>query len=87
MKKQKKTNIWRVKLELLKLKEAPKKKPAEGEETPDEVVVEEEIDEDANDPVRLWEDGWKQRYYKIKFNVEEEDVEFRRKIVSYSRKF
>lgn len=44
-------------------------------------MVEEEIDEDANDSVRLWEDGWKQRYYKIKFNVEEEDVEFRRKIV------
>lgn len=69
---------------------AAKKKVVTEEDTDvsnrSEVVVleEEEEDEDANDHVRLWEDGWKQRYYKIKFNVEEEDFEFRRKIVSDS---
>lgn len=47
----------------------------------DAAALEQEVDEDANDQVRLWEDGWKQRYYKVKFNVEDEDVEFRRKIV------
>jgi 5'-3' exonuclease len=26
---------------------------------------------------RLWEDGWKQRYYKVKFDVSEDDVNFR----------
>lgn len=30
------------------------------------VVVEEEENEQDNDPVRLWEDGWRQRYYKVK---------------------
>lgn len=50
----------------------------------DEVVmVEEEIDEDANDPVRLWEDGWKQRYYKIKFDVDEDDLDFKTKVAHH----
>lgn len=53
----------------------------EEETEPEEVVVE-EIDEDANDQVRLWEDGWKERYYKVKFDVENEDIDFRRKVVS-----
>uniref|UniRef100_A0AAR2M6G2 5'-3' exoribonuclease n=1 Tax=Pygocentrus nattereri TaxID=42514 RepID=A0AAR2M6G2_PYGNA len=30
---------------------------------------------------RLWEDGWKQRYYKNKFDVDETDEEFRKKVV------
>lgn len=37
---------------------------------------------DADEPadnVRLWEQGWKKRYYKNKFEVDENDVEFRRK--------
>lgn len=42
-----------------------------------------EEDPDANDPVRLWEDGWKARYYKVKFNVLEEDVDFRRKLARH----
>ncbi len=44
---------------------------------------EEEEDEDANDPIRLWEDGWKHRYYKVKFDIDEDDVDFRRKIARH----
>ena len=42
--------------------------------------TEEEEDPDANDPVRLWEDGWRERYYKIKFDVDENDIDFRIKL-------
>lgn len=30
---------------------------------------------------RLWEDGWKQRYYKTKFDVDASDEDFRKKVV------
>lgn len=30
---------------------------------------------------RLWEDGWKQRYYKTKFDVDVTDEDFRRRVV------
>lgn len=30
---------------------------------------------------RLWEPGWKQRYYKNKFDVDASDHKFRRKVV------
>lgn len=30
---------------------------------------------------RLWEAGWKQRYYKNKFDVDVSDKKFRRKVV------
>lgn len=30
---------------------------------------------------RLWEEGWKQRYYKNKFDVDVMDEDFRRKVV------
>ncbi|XP_057208835.1 5'-3' exoribonuclease 2 isoform X2 [Triplophysa rosa] len=36
---------------------------------------------EPEDNVRLWEDGWKQRYYKTKFDVDETDDEFRKKVV------
>ncbi|XP_060773993.1 5'-3' exoribonuclease 2 [Neoarius graeffei] len=36
---------------------------------------------EPEDNVRLWEAGWKQRYYKNKFDVDETDAEFRRKVV------
>jgi 5'-3' exoribonuclease 2 len=50
----------------------------------DIVVVEEVVeDEDANDPVRLWEDGWRGRYYKIKFDISEEDDDFRHKVARH----
>ncbi|XP_057679202.1 5'-3' exoribonuclease 2 [Corythoichthys intestinalis] len=36
---------------------------------------------EPEDHVRLWEDGWKQRYYKTKFDVEASDDSFREKVV------
>ncbi|XP_076127840.1 5'-3' exoribonuclease 2 [Alosa pseudoharengus] len=36
---------------------------------------------EPEDNVRLWEDGWKQRYYKTKFDVDVSDESFRRKVV------
>uniref|UniRef100_A0A8C9WGC1 5'-3' exoribonuclease n=1 Tax=Scleropages formosus TaxID=113540 RepID=A0A8C9WGC1_SCLFO len=36
---------------------------------------------EPEDNVRLWEDGWKQRYYKTKFDVDASDETFRRKVV------
>jgi len=44
---------------------------------------EEDEDEDANDPIRLWEDGWKHRYYKVKFDIDEDDFSFRRRIAHH----
>ncbi|KAI6225914.1 5'-3' exoribonuclease [Aphelenchoides besseyi] len=37
-------------------------------------------DSEPEDSIRLWEDGWKDRYYRQKFGVGETDVEFRRKV-------
>uniref|UniRef100_A0A4W4F4I0 5'-3' exoribonuclease n=1 Tax=Electrophorus electricus TaxID=8005 RepID=A0A4W4F4I0_ELEEL len=36
---------------------------------------------EPEDNVRLWEEGWKQRYYKTKFDVDETDDDFRKKVV------
>ncbi|TKC45144.1 hypothetical protein EI555_008658 [Monodon monoceros] len=36
---------------------------------------------EPEDNVRLWEAGWKQRYYKNKFDVDAADEKFRRKVV------
>ncbi|XP_034059079.1 5'-3' exoribonuclease 2 isoform X2 [Gymnodraco acuticeps] len=36
---------------------------------------------EPEDDVRLWEDGWRQRYYKTKFDVEATDDDFRQKVV------
>ncbi|XP_076612282.1 5'-3' exoribonuclease 2 isoform X1 [Chaetodon auriga] len=36
---------------------------------------------EPEDNVRLWEEGWKQRYYKTKFDVDETDDDFRRRVV------
>ncbi|KAM9839946.1 5'-3' exoribonuclease 2 [Aulostomus maculatus] len=36
---------------------------------------------EPEDNVRLWEEGWKQRYYKTKFDVDATDDEFRQKVV------
>lgn len=30
---------------------------------------------------RLWEEGWKERYYSKKFNIKADDHEFRRQLV------
>ena len=31
--------------------------------------------------IRLWEGGWKTRYYTSKFGVDDDDVEFRKTVV------
>ncbi|XP_032646729.1 5'-3' exoribonuclease 2 [Chelonoidis abingdonii] len=36
---------------------------------------------EPEDNIRLWESGWKQRYYKNKFDVDVSDEKFRRKVV------
>ncbi|XP_043552473.1 5'-3' exoribonuclease 2 isoform X1 [Chiloscyllium plagiosum] len=38
-------------------------------------------DDEPPDNIRLWEEGWKQRYYKNKFDVDASDDKFRRKVV------
>ncbi len=30
------------------------------------------------DEIRLWEDGWKERYYQAKFEVSSDDIGYRR---------
>ncbi|CAD5210182.1 unnamed protein product [Bursaphelenchus xylophilus] len=40
----------------------------------------EDSDQEPEDNIRLWEDGWKDRYYKQKFGVAESDITFRRKV-------
>jgi 5'-3' exoribonuclease 2 len=50
-------------------------------EATDKEEVEE--DEDASDPIRLWEDGWKHRYYKVKFDIDQDDLAFRQKIARH----
>nr|CAD2167907.1 unnamed protein product [Meloidogyne enterolobii] len=38
-------------------------------------------EEEATDEIRLWEEGWKERYYRAKFNVDENDTELRKNVV------
>ena len=39
--------------------------------------IEEEEDDQAHDEVRLWEDGFKDRYYESKFDVLPDNLQFR----------
>ena len=50
-------------------------------------INDEEEDNDPNDTVRLWEEGWRERYYKNKFNVSKDDLqEFRVQVAqNYAR--
>lgn len=43
-------------------------------------MVEEEEEEEPNDEVRLWEEGFKDRYYESKFDVSSENTGFRYKV-------
>ncbi|GFY63149.1 5'-3' exoribonuclease 2 [Trichonephila inaurata madagascariensis] len=43
---------------------------------------ESESEEEPEDDVKLWEDGWKSRYYEVKFKVDADDVEFRHKVAA-----
>lgn len=40
----------------------------------------EDSDEEDNDEVRLWEDGFKDRYYESKFDVGADNFEFRAEV-------
>lgn len=39
-------------------------------------------EEEPEDNVRLWEDGWKDRYYEIKFEVSKDNIPFRHKVAA-----
>uniref|UniRef100_A0A8C9TSF2 5'-3' exoribonuclease n=1 Tax=Scleropages formosus TaxID=113540 RepID=A0A8C9TSF2_SCLFO len=58
-------------------------RPSDGPGTRGEKRKAEDSDSEPEpeDNVRLWEDGWKQRYYKTKFDVDASDETFRRKVV------
>lgn len=38
-------------------------------------------EEETTDEIRLYEEGWKERYYRAKFHVEESDTELRKNVV------
>ncbi|XP_025103887.1 5'-3' exoribonuclease 2-like [Pomacea canaliculata] len=43
----------------------------------------EESDEEPPDDVRLWEDGWKDRYYSQKFDIDSNDIAFRHNVANH----
>jgi 5'-3' exoribonuclease 2 len=45
-----------------------------------DVMEAEEDESEAKDEVKLWEDGWKDRYYQSKFGVGSEDIKFRHNV-------
>ena len=45
-----------------------------------EVFGESDSEEEPNDEVRLWEEGFKDRYYESKFDVAPDNVEFRHEV-------
>ncbi|XP_046579788.1 5'-3' exoribonuclease 2-like [Haliotis rubra] len=47
------------------------------------LAVEEEEEEEPDDEVKLWEDGWKDRYYKSKFDTDANDIDFRHKVAHH----
>ncbi|XP_017784066.1 PREDICTED: 5'-3' exoribonuclease 2 homolog [Nicrophorus vespilloides] len=48
-----------------------------GQKRPHEATSQQQEDEEPNDEVRLWEDGFKDRYYESKFDVDAKNFEFR----------
>lgn len=49
-------------------------------------VTHADSDSEPEDNVRLWEDGWKERYYRDKFGVPSDDDEFRKALTEqYTR--
>eukprot|EP00105_Crassostrea_gigas_P029751 XP_011451785.1 PREDICTED: 5'-3' exoribonuclease 2 [Crassostrea gigas] len=55
------------------------KRKAEDQSKPND----EEEEEEPADEVRLWEDGWKDRYYSSKFGVDGSDQEFRQTVANH----
>ncbi|KAG0131866.1 XRN 5'-3' exonuclease N-terminus-domain-containing protein [Tuber indicum] len=53
-----------------------------GDETPKTPGSESEADDPDRDPVRLWEPGYRERYYEQKFHVSPDNVEFRNKVAA-----
>lgn len=43
----------------------------------------EDEDDEPQDEVKLWEDGWKDRYYKSKFDIESDDIAFRHNVANH----
>lgn len=48
-----------------------------GQKRKIEEVEEDSDDDQAHDEVRLWEDGFKDRYYESKFDVSPDNLAFR----------
>ena len=51
-----------------------------GRNTPDSASKSKDADEPLPDHVRLWEDGYADRYYEQKFKVDPNDIAFRNKV-------
>jgi len=60
----------------------PNQQGYRGQKRPHEEVEDEEEEEVSHDEVRLWEDGFKDRYYESKFDVSKENIGFRHKVAS-----
>uniref|UniRef100_A0A914BXC7 5'-3' exoribonuclease n=1 Tax=Acrobeloides nanus TaxID=290746 RepID=A0A914BXC7_9BILA len=67
------------------LEDQPKAKERESEKsstsrTLPSTTEDSDSEPEPNDEVRLWESGWKDRYYQMKFGVSESDVNFRHRV-------
>ena len=51
-----------------------------GGSSAEDALEEEFAQDDARDNIKLWEDGWRERYYQSKFTVEENVSEFATKV-------
>jgi len=48
------------------------------------ISTRQEENTDPNDTVRLWEEGWHERYYKSKFNVDKDHLDnYRKQVVEH----
>lgn len=55
---------------------------AQGRKRKHDEIEDEEEEEENNDEIRLWEEGWKERYYQAKFEVSANNLAFRYEVVS-----
>merc|ERR1719430_428597 len=54
----------------------------EGEQRGEKRNIDQVEDDEPPDEVRLWEDGFKDRYYESKFDVGSDDIEFRYRVAA-----